>query len=242
MKLKLRIWRQATPNSPGQLHPYEVEADPRMSWLELLDHLNQQLLAQGKPPVAFDSDCREGICGACGLLINGRPHGTENNQPACHQRVGHHRDGTEITIEPLRARQFPVIADLSVDRTALDHVLAAGAWTSLNTGTAPDADTTGTTHDQAEHALDMAACIGCGACVAACPNNAAHLFAGAKLAHLATTPIPARERTQRAKQIQNELTQIFGGCTLSGDCTLVCPANIDLTAVAWINKEKLYAR
>lgn len=240
MKLKLRIWRQSTADIPGAFHHYQVaDADPRMSWLELLDHLNASLLAEGKAPVAFDSDCREGICGACGLVVNGRPHGLDDNLPACHQRVGEHPDGTVFTIEPLRARQFPVVCDLVVDRTALDYVLAAGAWISVDTGTAGDADASGTTHDQAEAALDWAACIGCGACVAACPNNAAHLFVGAKLAHLAGLPVAARERRERARAMGQVASDIFGACSLYGDCALVCPAGIDLTAVSWLNRETL---
>lgn len=241
MKLTLKVWRQTRPDAAGKFKTYEVEADPTMSWLELLDYLNAQQMRAGKEPVAFDSDCREGICGNCGILINGKPHGEEPNLPACHQRVGDRKDGEVITIEPFRAKQFPVLRDLMVDRSAMDAILMAGAYSDVDTGTAPDADEVGNTHDAAELALDMAACIGCGACIAACPNGAANLFAGAKLAHLAKLAVPSRQRRARARAMTAVLEANFGPCSLYGECEAVCPAGIPLRAVAAVARERSYA-
>jgi succinate dehydrogenase / fumarate reductase iron-sulfur subunit len=241
VKLTLKVWRQSRPDAAGTFKKYEVDADPNMSWLELLDHLNAQRMREGKEPVAFDSDCREGICGACGILINGRPHGDTDNLPACHQRVGQRSEGEVVTIEPFRARQYPVIKDLMVDRSALDEILMAGGYSDTDTGTAPDADEVGNTHQVAELALDMAACIGCGACVVACPNGAANLFAGAKLAHLAALNVPSRQRKKRAREMVAVLDANFGPCSLYGECEAVCPAGIPLRAVAAVARERSYA-
>lgn len=239
--IKLKVWRQDRPHTRGQFRTYEVEADPNMSWLELLDHLNAQRLREGKDPIAFDSDCREGICGSCGLLVNGRPHGDAKNLPACHQRVGERKEGEVVTLEPLRAKQFPVIKDLVVDRSALDEILMAGAYSHTDAGTAPDADEAFNTHEVAEQALDMAACIGCGACVAACPNGAANLFTGAKLAHLAALEVPGRVRRKRAKNMTAVMEANFGPCSLYGECEAVCPAGIPLRAVAAVARERAFA-
>ncbi|MDO5049749.1 MAG: succinate dehydrogenase/fumarate reductase iron-sulfur subunit [Actinomycetaceae bacterium] len=242
MKLKLKVWRQSRPDAAGTYRTYEVDADPTMSWLELLDHLNAQRMRAGKEPIAFDSDCREGICGACGLLVNGRPHGESDNLPACHQRVGNRSEGEVVTLEPFRARQYPVIKDLMVDRSSLDALLMAGGYSETDTGTAPDADEVGNTHDVAEHALDMAACIGCGACVAACPNGSANLFVGAKLSHLAALQIPGRQRRKRARAMVAVLDANFGPCSLYGECAKVCPADIPLAAVAAVMRDRAYSK
>lgn len=242
MKLHLEIWRQAGPNSEGHFEPIDVnDAVPQMSVLELLDHVNTGLIEEGKEPFVFASDCREGICGTCGLLVNGRPHGLDKNKPSCQQRLDHVPDGSTLKIEPLRSAAYPVAKDLLVDRSALDRVLEKGGFVSINAGTAPDADTLHQNHESAELALDHAACIGCGACVAACPNGAAHLFTGAKLIHLSLMPLGKEERGKRARKMVDELETNFGHCSLYGECADVCPAGIPLSAVAAINKERARA-
>ena len=231
MKLHLKIWRQAGPTAEGHFESIDVDdAVPQMSILELLDHVNEGLIEAGKEPFAFASDCREGICGTCGLNVNGRPHGPEKNKPSCHQRLVSYSDGDTLEIEPLRSAAYPVIKDMIVDRSALDRVMQQGGYVSVNAGTAPDADTLHMNHQTAELALDHAACIGCGACVAACPNGAAHLFTGAK-----------EERGKRARKMVDEVETNFGPCSLYGECADVCPAGIPLTAVAAINKERARA-
>lgn len=242
MKLHLEIWRQAGPNTEGHFEPIDVpDAVPQMSILELLDHVNEGLIEAGKEPFMFASDCREGICGTCGLMVNGRPHGPEKNKPACQQRLVSYNDGDTIKLEPLRSAVYPVIRDMIVDRSALDRVMQQGGYVSVNAGTAPDADTLHMNHQTAELALDHAACIGCGACVAACPNGAAHLFTGAKLVHLKLMPMGKEERGKRARKMIDELETNFGPCSLYGECADVCPAGIPLTAVAAINKERARA-
>ena len=239
MKLHLKIWRQAGPTAEGHFESIDVDdAVPQMSILELLDHVNEGLIEAGKEPFAFASDCREGICGTCGLNVNGRPHGPEKNKPSCHQRLVSYSDGDTLKIEPLRSAAYPVIKDMIVDRSALDRVMQQGGYVSVNAGTAPDADTLHMNHQTAELALDHAACIGCGACVAACPNGAAHLFTGAKLVHLSLMPLGKEERGKRARQMVDQVETSFGPCSLFGECADVCPAGIPLTAVAAINKER----
>ena len=242
MKLHLEIWRQAGPYHEGHFEYVTVEdAVAQMSILELLDHVNSGLIEEGKEPFAFASDCREGISGTCGLLVYGRPHGLEQNQPACQQRLLNVKDGSTLKIEPFRSAAFPVIKDMVVDRSALDRVMQQGGYVSVNSGTAPDADTLHMNHQTAELALDHAACIGCGACVAACPNGAAHLFTGAKLVHLSLMPLGKEERGRRARKMIDELETNFGHCTLYGECADVCPAGIPLSAVAAVNKERARA-
>lgn len=242
MKLTVSVWRQNGAEDRGRFVEYHLaDAVPSMSVLELLDAVNAELLDAGEEPVAFESDCREGICGTCGVTVDGIPHGRSPNTPSCHQRLEHYGDGDTLRIEPLRSAAFPVIRDLVVDRSALDLVLQAGAHVAVSTGTAPDADALPVHHDDAERALDFAACIGCGACVAACPNGSANLFLGAKLEHLAALPQPALERGSRVRAMTGEADRDFGPCSLYGECATVCPAGIPLTAVAAVNKERLRA-
>ena len=242
MKLHLEIWRQAGPTAEGHFESIDVDdAVPQMSILELLDHVNEGLIEAGKEPFAFASDCREGIFGPCGLNVNGRHHGPENSKPSCPKRLVGYSDGDTLEIEPLRSAAYPVIKDMIVDRSALDRVMQQGGYVSVNAGTAPDADTLHMNHQTAELALDHAACIGCGACVAACPNGAAHLFTGAKLVHLSLMPLGKEERGKRARKMVDEVETNFGPCSLYGECADVCPAGIPLTAVAAINKERARA-
>ncbi|GAB3944608.1 succinate dehydrogenase/fumarate reductase iron-sulfur subunit [Corynebacterium tapiri] len=242
MKLTVEIWRQAGPNHDGAFETVEVpDAEEQMSILELLDHINSGIVARGEEPYAFASDCREGICGTCGLMVNGRPHGPDQHAPACQQRLTSFSDGDHIKLEPLRSAAYPVIKDMVVDRSALDRVMQQGGYVSINAGTAPDADTLHQNSEQAELALDHAACIGCGACVAACPNGAAHLFTGAKLTHLSLMPLGKEERGKRARQMVDELETNFGHCSLYGECADVCPAGIPLTAVSSVTRERARA-
>ncbi|MDN6793849.1 MAG: succinate dehydrogenase/fumarate reductase iron-sulfur subunit [Propionibacterium sp.] len=239
MRLDVEVWRQDGPGASGAFVTYDVpDCDPRMSVLELLDHLNEQLTARTEAPIAFESDCREGICGACGLTVDGRPHGWADNLPACHQRLGEREDGARIRLEPLRSGLFPVVRDLVVDRGVLDDVVLQGGFASVDTGLAPDADTVPVAHHAAEESLDLAACIGCGACVAACPNGSAALYAGARIAHLASLPIPALERAGRARSISRVVDEEFGPCSGYGECARVCPADIPLGAVAMVARER----
>lgn len=239
MKLHLKVWRQAGPDAPGAFSEYDVDdAYEAMTLLELLDRLNDRLIEAGEEPIAFESDCREGICGCCGMNVNGRPHGPKKNTPSCHQHLSSFKDGDTITLEPMRSAVYPVVKDLIIDRGKLDRVLEAGGWVSIDAGTAPDADSVNSTHEQAERSLDYAACIGCGACVAACPNGAAHLFTGAKLEHLKLMPLGKQERGKRARKMVDNLETTFGPCSLFGECADVCPAGIPLTAVAAVTKER----
>ena len=243
MKVALRIWRQRAPRDPGGFVRYELdEVRPDMTLLEALDRLNERLVASGEPAVAFDSDCREGICGACGIVVDGRPHGPVPGTTTCLRPMRAFRDGATITLEPFRTGAFPPVRDLVVDRSALDRVVQAGGYVSVRAGSAPEANTLPVGRGAVEQALDAAACIGCGACVAACPNGSAALFVGAKLAHLSLLPQGQPERAHRARALVTAADREgFGGCTLHGECAAVCPKRIDLAVIARMNREYLVA-
>jgi succinate dehydrogenase / fumarate reductase iron-sulfur subunit len=243
MNLTLEVWRQDGPDDEGRFEQFDIDdATPEMTLLELLDHLNERLVTENREPIAFDSDCREGICGTCGVTVDGTPHGPRPHTPSCQQHVRSFHEGQTVRIEPFRSGAFPVVRDLIVDRSSLDRVLEAGGYVSVDAGTAVDADARPVTHEQAETTLDFAACIGCGACVAACPNGSANLFAGAKLLHLGTTPYGREERGQRAEAMLGQAEAEFGPCSLYEECVQVCPAGIPLTAIAAVNHERWRAR
>ena len=244
MNLTLRIWRQPAPGERGRLVRYEMpDVSPDMSFLELLDVLNERLTARGEEPVAFDHDCREGICGACGMVINGRPHGPRKATTACQLHLRHFRDGDTIDVEPWRSRAFPVVKDLVVDRGALDRIVAAGGYITAPAGSAPDAHAVPVPKEDADVAFDAATCIGCGACVAACPNGSAMLFTAAKVTHLGSLPQGQPERAHRVvSMVEAHDREGFGGCTQTGACTAVCPKGIPLTTIARLNHDFLRAR
>jgi succinate dehydrogenase / fumarate reductase iron-sulfur subunit len=239
----LRVWRQAGPAVPGRLVDYEIsDIDPDMSFLEMLDQLNEELVRSGKDAVAFDSDCREGICGTCGVCIDGRPHGPLPNITACTLRMREFPDGATLTVEPFRAKAFPVIKDLTIDRGAFDHVVQAGGYVSVNAGSAPEANQIPIPKDTAEAAMDSAACIGCGACVAACPNASAALFVGAKIRQLMLLPQGNPERAQRVMRMVEQMDREgFGDCSNHGECEAACPKAISLENIATLRREYLRA-
>ncbi|MCI0744997.1 MAG: succinate dehydrogenase/fumarate reductase iron-sulfur subunit [Verrucomicrobia subdivision 3 bacterium] len=239
MKLTLKIWRQKDAKSQGGFVEYDAsDVNPEMSFLEMLDVVNERLIAHGEEPIAFDSDCREGICGMCGMVINGVAHGGIRGTTVCQLHMRHFRDGQTIIIEPWRARPFPVIKDLVVDRGAFDRIVQAGGFISVNTGGAPDANCIPVPKTSAEEAMDAAACIGCGACVAACKNASAMLFVAAKVSHLAILPQGKPERERRALNMVAKMDQEgFGNCTVTGSCEAVCPKEISLDFIARMNRE-----
>lgn len=244
MKFTLKIWRQESRKHPGRFEHYTVENIlPEMSFLEMLDQLNEQLTREGKDPIAFDSDCREGICGMCGLVIDGQAHGPNRNYATCEVRMRSFEDGAEITVEPFRADAFPVLKDLMVDRSALDRIISAGGYVSVNTGSAPDANSILIPRDDAEEAMDAAACIGCGACVAACPNASASLFVGAKIGQLSLLPQGYPERGVRAIRMVEQMDiEGFGGCSNHGECQAACPKDISLINIARMRREVARAK
>jgi len=238
VKITLKIWRQAGPSAKGQMVTYtEDDVSPDMSFLEMLDVLNEHLQGRGEEPIAFDSDCREGICGMCGLVINGAPHGPEVTT-TCQLHMRSFADGDTITIEPWRAEAFPVLRDLVVDRTAFDRIIQAGGFISVNTGAAPEAHAAPVPKVKADRAFDAATCIGCGACVAACPNAAAMLFLGAKVTHLGELPQGQPERDARVvKMLSQHDHEGFGGCTNVGACADACPKEIPLDVISQLNSD-----
>jgi succinate dehydrogenase / fumarate reductase, iron-sulfur subunit len=243
MRYTLRIWRQSGPEDPGRLALYVVDGITEdMSFLEMLDVLNERLVADGEEPVAFDHDCREGICGACGMMINGVAHGPQRATTACQLHMRHFDPAEAITIEPWRARPFPVLRDLVVDRSALDRIIEAGGYVTAPTGSAPDAHAIPVPKAAADAAFEAAACIGCGACVAACPNGSASLFTAAKVTHLGLLPQGQAERRRRALDMLTVHDELgFGGCTQTGECTAVCPKEIPLGTIARMNRDVLSA-
>src|SRR5256884_293244 len=239
MKLKLRVWRQKDARNPGRLVEYDVpDVNPEMSFLEMLDVVNEGLIARGEEPIAFDSDCREGICGTCSLAINGIAHGGQRGTTACQLHMRHFRDGETISVEPWRAKAFPVLRDLVTDRTAFDRIVQAGGFISVNTGGTPDANAIPVAKTEADSAMDAASCIGCGACVAACKNASAMLFVSAKVSHLALLPQGRIERERRVASMVKAMDgEGFGNCTVTGSCEAVCPKEISLDFIARMNRE-----
>jgi succinate dehydrogenase / fumarate reductase iron-sulfur subunit len=237
MRIVLHIWRQRSSSEKGRMVRYEVpNVSEHMSFLEMLDVLNEDLIARNEDPVAFDSDCREGICGACGCMVNGVAHGPARGTTLCQLHMRHFKDGDELYLEPWRARAFPVIKDLIVDRTAFDRLIAAGGFISVSTGSAPDGNAIPIPKHDADRAMDAAACIGCGACVAMCPNASASLFMGAKIAHLGTLPQGQPERRSRVlAMVAQAKEETFGSCANIGECEAVCPKGIKLDVIGRMN-------
>lgn len=243
MELHLKIWRQASRQASGRFETYTVsQASADMSFLELLDVLNEQLIQSGQEPVEFDHDCREGICGSCGVMINGMAHGGLPRTSTCQLYLRHFQSGDQITVEPWRARAFPVIKDLVVERSPLDRIMMAGGYISVKTGSAPEANALPVAKADADRAFDYASCIGCGACVAACPNSSASLFTAAKISHLALLPQGQPERRQRVWAMTNQMAaEDFGDCSNHGECQAVCPKGISLDAISQMRRQYLRA-
>jgi succinate dehydrogenase / fumarate reductase iron-sulfur subunit len=244
VNLTLHVWRQPDAGSPGQFVTYQaVDVDPHMSFLEMLDVVNEGLVARGEDPIAFDHDCREGICGTCGVVINGRPHGGQPRTTTCQLHMRKFRDGDSIVIEPWRAKAFPVVKDLVVDRAGFDRIIAAGGFITAPTGGAQDANAILVPKDDSDLAFDAATCIGCGACVAACPNASASLFTAAKVGHLGLLPQGQPERWDRVVHMTDQMdAEGFGGCTFHGECEAACPKGISVRFIAQMNADYLRAR
>jgi succinate dehydrogenase / fumarate reductase iron-sulfur subunit len=243
INLTLKIWRQKGPDQPGRLETYESGAiSTDMSFLEMLDVLNDQLTLKGEEPVAFDHDCREGICGMCGAVVNGNAHGPEKETTLCQLHMRHFKDGDTLVIEPFRARAFKLEKDLVVDRSGLDKIITEGGFVSVNTGGAPDANAIPVSQKNAEEAMDAAACIGCGACVASCPNASAMLFVSAKVSQLALLPQGQPERAKRALEMVRKMDELgFGNCSNERECEAACPKGISIRNIARLNREFLKA-
>jgi len=238
VNLTLRVWRQASPTDEGRFETYEArDISEDSSFLEMLDAVNEQLTAEGREPIAFDHDCREGICGSCGVMIDGQAHGPQRNTATCQLHMRHYADGAEITVEPWRAAGFPLVKDLVVDRSAFDRIVESGGYISVASGSAPDANLIPVPKEDSDLAMDAAACIGCGACVAACPNGAGQLFTSAKLAHLNLLPQGAPEKARRTEAMVETMEDYFGSCTNMGECQAACPKGISIDFIAVMNAD-----
>jgi succinate dehydrogenase / fumarate reductase iron-sulfur subunit len=243
MKLTLNIWRQSSTQATGEMRAYELDdVSDDISFLEMLDMLNEQLIARGEEPVEFEHDCREGICGSCGLMIDGQAHGPQLGTATCQLHMRKFADGATIDIEPWRAAAFPVVKDLVVDRSAFDRIVEAGGYITAPTGSGPDANLIPVPKEAADAAFDAAACIGCGACVAACPNSAGQLFTAAKVEHLNLLPQGQAERDSRVLNMVDTMEQYFGSCTNHGECTAACPKEIPLDYIAYMNRDYVRAQ
>ncbi len=243
-EIKIKVWRQKGPKAKGKFETYTVKnISTGSSFLEMLDILNDQLIIEGKDPIAFDHDCREGICGVCSLYVNGRPHGPDEDVTTCQLHMRKFKDGETIVIEPYRSKAFPVVKDLVVERNAFDKILQAGGYVSVNTGGVPDGNAIPIPYDDAEAAMDAASCIGCGACVAACKNASAMLFVSAKVSHLARLPQGKVEAKRRVKAMVAKMDELgFGNCTNTGACEAECPKGISITNIARLNWEYFGAK
>jgi succinate dehydrogenase iron-sulfur subunit len=243
MNLTLQVWRQKNAKDRGRMVRYEAAGiSEHMSFLEMLDVVNEQLIARNEEPIAFDSDCREGICGMCGFMINGEAHGPQRGTTVCQLHMRHFKDGDVLYLEPWRALAFPIVKDLAVDRSSLDRIIAAGGFISVATGSAVDANSIPVPKDKADASMDAAACVGCGACVAQCPNASAALFTGAKITHLGVLPQGQPERYRRAMTMVAQMTaEQFGNCTNIGECEAVCPKQIKLGVIARMHRDFLSA-
>ena len=236
--IKLKIWRQAGPDSMGRFESYLVPSiSDEASFLEMLDVLNEQLISEGREPVVFDHDCREGICGTCSLMIDGQAHGPQRGTATCQLHMRKYQSGAEIVIEPWRAAAFPIIKDLMVDRASFDRIIEAGGYITADTGGAPDANLIPVPKPVADASMDAAECIGCGACVAACPNGAANLFTGAKIAHLNLLPQGQAERFSRVENMVEKMDEYFGSCTNHGECEAACPKEISIDVIALMHQD-----
>lgn len=242
LNLKLKVWRQSSPDEAGRFEEYETAVADDASFLEMLDYVNEQLILSDRDPIAFDHDCREGICGSCGIMIDGQAHGPQKGTATCQLHMRKFSDGDVITLEPWRAAGFPIIKDLAVNRAAFDRIIEAGGYISVNTGAAPDANIILVAKDSADAAMDAAACIGCGACVAACPNSAAQLFTAAKLQHLNLLPQGQPERLQRSLDMVDKMEEFFGSCTNHGECQEACPKEISIDFIAMMNRDYMKAQ